>query len=319
MMSSAWKLQVKQARFRGGSLRIASTTSSAVRVSRLSPSCVVLTSILLRFVCVALGSKCFRDVEHATDGVLPVLGRIGAPPKGYGKSTGSQGIEQRPGFQQPAAFLRAEHKRARSRVKRHPVLMHDEFGTEFVGVAVAKFDHLRKFVAGVDVQQGKGKFAGEEGLLRQAEHQGRIFSDGIQHRRIREFRGGFAENENTLRFERAEVLQFLARHQGLLPLCTRRSNLSHIHSCLRHLSCFLRERAERKQKTHLPRGSGGGFTSYSSSLGKSYVTSLPAPERTEQQHRQHAPEAKFRLAIRDMRMTIKLSVRDCNYSLQSFF
>src|SRR5215470_18509245 len=77
MMSSAWKLQVKQARLRGASLRIASTTSSAVRVSRPSPSCVVLTSILLRFVCVALGSKCFCDVEHATESVLAILGRIG--------------------------------------------------------------------------------------------------------------------------------------------------------------------------------------------------------------------------------------------------
>ena len=197
--------------------------------------------------------------------------------------------------------------------------MHDEFGTEFLGAVVAKFDHLRKFVAGVDVQQGKGKFAGEESLLRQAEHHGRIFSDGIQHHRIREFRGGFAENENALRFERAEVLQFLARHQGLLPLRTRRSNLSRIHSCLRHLSCFPPRKGRAKQKTHLPRGSGGGFTSCSSSLGKSYVTSLPAPERTEQQQRQHASEAKFRLAIRDMRMTIKLSLRDCNHSMQSFF
>src|SRR6516162_7205642 len=75
MMSSAWKLQVKQARFPGGSLRIASTTSSGVRVSRLSPSCVVLTSILLRFVW--LGSQCFCNVEHSTESVLPVLGRLG--------------------------------------------------------------------------------------------------------------------------------------------------------------------------------------------------------------------------------------------------
>src|SRR5262249_31980489 len=75
------------------------------------------------------------------------------------KATGGQSIQQRLGLQQTAALLRTQRKRVRALQQRFAVLLNDQFRADFLRVRVAKLDHLREFVAGIDVQQWEGYLA----------------------------------------------------------------------------------------------------------------------------------------------------------------
>ena len=50
---------------------------------------------------------------------------------------------------------------------------------------------------------GKRNGAGIEGLLRQAQHHGRIFADGVQHHRLFELSRHLAKDVNALRLEQS--------------------------------------------------------------------------------------------------------------------
>jgi len=119
--------------------------------------------------------------------------------------------------------LRAQRERVRSRVERFLVFVHDQLDADFARVAVAKLDHFRKFVARVDVQQRKRNFPRIEGLLRQAQHHRRIFSDGIQHHRARKFRRRLAKNLDALRLQSFQVVQRLCGNEPG-PLVEARSS-----------------------------------------------------------------------------------------------
>src|SRR2546429_1193157 len=93
--------------------------------------------------------------------------------------SGRKRIEQSFRFQQAAASLRAERKRIGAARERLAVLMHDELRADFTRVGIAKLDHFREFVTGVDVQQRKGNFPRVKGFLRQAQHDRGIFADRI--------------------------------------------------------------------------------------------------------------------------------------------
>jgi hypothetical protein len=69
------------------------------------------------------------------------------------------------------------------------------------GVPVAEGDHLGKLVAGVDVQQREGNLARVEGLLREAQHDGGILADGVEHHRAGELGDGLAQDEDAFGFE----------------------------------------------------------------------------------------------------------------------
>ena len=84
------------------------------------------------------------------------------------ESTRRKRVQQRFRLEQPAASLRAEDKRIRALLQCFAVLMHDQFGADFARVRIAKLDHFRKFVAGVDVQQRKRDFPRIKSFLRQA-------------------------------------------------------------------------------------------------------------------------------------------------------
>ena len=98
-------------------------------------------------------------------------------------------------------------------VQRFLILVDDQFDADFARVAVAKLDHLGKFVTGVNVHQRKRDFAREKGLLRQAQHHRGIFSDGIQHHRPRELRRSFPENLNAFGLQSFQVVQGFCGHE----------------------------------------------------------------------------------------------------------
>ena len=88
-----------------------------------------------------------------------------------------EGIEQRLGLQQPAAALRVKRDGVRAIRKRGLVTPHEEFGAEGPCHAVAELEHLAELVPGIDMEKRKWKRTGEESLLREAQHHGRVLAD----------------------------------------------------------------------------------------------------------------------------------------------
>ena len=111
--------------------------------------------------------------------------------------------------------------------------MDDEVGADLLGVGVAEGDHLGELVAGVDVEEGKRDLAGVEGLLGEAEHDGRVFADRVEHDGVGKFSDGLAEDGDGFGFEGLEVIEAKGRAgwgvedgcgrvgQGGLPLIFR--------------------------------------------------------------------------------------------------
>ncbi len=127
-----------------------------------------------------------------------------------------------------AAFLRTQRERVRACVEGFLILVYDQLDADFARVAVAKLDHFRKFVARVDVQQGKRNFPRIESFLRQTQHHRRIFSDGIQHHRPRKLRRRLAKNLDALRLQSFQVVQRLRGNEPrpLLEAGIRRQRIS---------------------------------------------------------------------------------------------
>src|SRR5262249_56226173 len=101
--------------------------------------------------------------------------------KGSAEAASFEGVEQRAGFEQAAAFLRSERERISSVAKSLAVLVNNQLRTDFRCVTIAKLDHLGKFVAGVDMQQGEWNLSRVEGFLGPAQHEGGDLSTVIQH------------------------------------------------------------------------------------------------------------------------------------------
>ncbi len=87
------------------------------------------------------------------------------------------------------------------------VAMDDEVGADLAGVVVAEADHLRELVAGVDVEEGEGDLAGEEGLLREAQHDGGVLADGVEHDGPGELGDGLAQDGDALGFKGLEMVE----------------------------------------------------------------------------------------------------------------
>jgi hypothetical protein len=72
---------------------------------------------------------------------------------------------------------------------------------------IAKRDHLPEFPRGVDVKEGKWWRRRKEGLERQVQHDGAVFSDRIEHDRPLRLRHNLAQNVNALGFKPLKVRQ----------------------------------------------------------------------------------------------------------------
>jgi hypothetical protein len=57
------------------------------------------------------------------------------------------------------------------------------------------------------MEEREGDGAGEEGLLREAQHDGGVLADGVEHDRVLELRGDFAEDLDALGLEEFEVAE----------------------------------------------------------------------------------------------------------------
>ncbi len=75
----------------------------------------------------------------------------------------------------------------------------------FLAVAIAKRVHLRKFLAGIDMQ-GRERHAAEEGLARQPDHHVGILAERPQQRQLLQPREGLPEDVDALGLERVEMV-----------------------------------------------------------------------------------------------------------------
>jgi hypothetical protein len=80
-----------------------------------------------------------------------------------------------------------------------------EIKIPFLAVAIAERVHLRKFLAGVDMQCRK-RHAAEEGLARQPDHHVGIFSQRPQQRELLQPRKRLPQNVDALRLELVEMV-----------------------------------------------------------------------------------------------------------------
>ena len=118
----------------------------------------------------------------------------------------AQGVEQSLGLQQAAAALGVEHDGIGAGGDGRLIAPYQQFRADFARHVVAECEHLPELEAGIDVQQREGNRAGVEGLLRQAQHDGRVLADGVEHHRAFKFGGNFAHDVNALGFEQAEIV-----------------------------------------------------------------------------------------------------------------
>src|SRR4029078_2486195 len=75
----------------------------------------------------------------------------------------------------------------------------------FLAEAIAERVHLRKFLAGIDMQ-GRKRDAAEEGLARQPDHDVGILAQRPQQRELLQTRERFAQNVDALRLEFVEMI-----------------------------------------------------------------------------------------------------------------
>ena len=80
-----------------------------------------------------------------------------------------------------------------------------EIEIPFLAVAIAKRVHLRKFLAGIDMQ-GRKRHPPEEGLACQPDHDVGILAQRPQQRQLLQPREGFPENVDALGLERVQMI-----------------------------------------------------------------------------------------------------------------
>ena len=84
----------------------------------------------------------------------------------------------------------------------------------FLAVVIAERVHLRKFLAGVDMQR-RERHAAEEGLARQPDHDVGVLAERPQQRELLQPRKSLAENVDALRLQRVEMVHRDAAVQNL--------------------------------------------------------------------------------------------------------
>ncbi|MDT4837540.1 hypothetical protein FQZ97_712760 [compost metagenome] len=83
---------------------------------------------------------------------------------------------------------------------------------------VAETVHLLELPLGIDVHHRERQLAGEERLARKVQHDGRIFTDGVQHHRVVELRGDLADDVDAFRLQLFQVRQFIEHGYSRLSL-----------------------------------------------------------------------------------------------------
>jgi hypothetical protein len=118
-----------------------------------------------------------------------------------------EAVEQGLRFEEAAAALGVEGDGIGAGGEGGFVAPDEEFGADGAGHLVAEGEHLGELVAGVDVHEGEGNGAGEEGFLRETQHDGGVFADGVEHDGALELCGDLAEDVDAFGFQEAEVAE----------------------------------------------------------------------------------------------------------------
>ena len=79
--------------------------------------------------------------------------------------------------------------------------MDNQIDAKLQACLISKSDHLEEFVRRVYMQQGEWNLPWRECLLRQPQHDGRVFPNRIKHRWPRKLRRNLAEDVDTLRLQ----------------------------------------------------------------------------------------------------------------------
>src|ERR1700704_5306508 len=173
-----------------------------------------------------------------------------------------QGVEKGFGLQQSAALLGAKRIWVGAACDGLFVSVNDQFCADLLGVRVSECDHLREFIAGINVQKRKRNSSWKESLLRQAQHYRGVFANRIQHHRAREFRDRLAQYVNALRFQDLEMVQPLDYCGGLHTVysCAKCIGVDQFRYRLVH-SLSLNDGKNDAEKTKTPPAtiSGGGL------------------------------------------------------------
>jgi hypothetical protein len=120
------------------------------------------------------------------------------------------GVEQRHRLVRVAALRRIlEHDTAACDRVFHRA--HDQALAQLRGASIAKRDHFREVVAGVDVQQRKRKAARAKRLFREAQEHQRILAAGEEQGRMGALARDLAQDVDRFRFEPGEVMRIRRR------------------------------------------------------------------------------------------------------------
>ena len=98
-------------------------------------------------------------------------------------------------------------------VKLEELDMDDELEAELLGdVLVAELVHVAKLPRRVDVHEREGGLGREEGLLREAHHDGRVLANRVEHDRVFKLGGHLADDVDALGLELTEVGEVVGSH-----------------------------------------------------------------------------------------------------------
>ena len=90
------------------------------------------------------------------------------------------------------------------------VAFHNQVPAVFLGIFIAELNHFLEFPFRVDVHQRERNLTRCEGFLCQADHDGGVLTDAVQHDRILEFGGHLTDDIDRLGFEFFQVAQIIS-------------------------------------------------------------------------------------------------------------
>src|SRR5437667_11080121 len=103
-------------------------------------------------------------------------------------------MQQSSGLQLAAASGDAQLEGMRAGCDCIFITMNDEPRSDLLGKPVAEFNHLFKFVSGIDVKEGKGKRPGIKRLARKVDKHARILADRVKQNGVAQLRNGLPQN-----------------------------------------------------------------------------------------------------------------------------
>ena len=246
-----------------------------------------------------------------------------APPNAASKPPSGSASSSDLGLQQAAAFLRAQCERICARVQRFAVLCGRSAPRRFPACSGRETRSSPEICSWCRCAAGERESCRGKKPSAPAAASRRSLCRWSTASPAGKFRGRLAQDVDTLGFQRAQMIQSGAlQRRGFRPRGWR-FLLFQFYCYVCHLGSFSGsaqiKSGPKTKKTHQLGDSGGGVDFLQLEFRKILNTSLPAPEDSMRQHRQHACCAQLWLRIRDMGMTIAGERAEGNHPVESFF